>query len=184
MWELRTNMGLFKIMMENPESIAYFYTPISNDSNLTIQSRKLRWIAHKIRIEAMIGYMTKMCQMDDWPAQTMVFLTFLANEKSPIPNYFLLPFENKMMAFKRTQKVSEFREDKRRALLIGCFLIIKVLVGKILFKPYKVTQYFDTHIDTLKEKFAFKENCISLGYTLIVLMTDLLYEMFLPEMKS
>jgi hypothetical protein len=64
--------------------------------------RKLAWVAHEIRMKTLIKNITKVTTEDDWPPQTVLFLTYLANDRSNIPNNFLLPFENKIMAFKRT----------------------------------------------------------------------------------
>lgn len=69
-------------------------------------------------------------------------------------------------------------------MLVGCFLIIKVLAAKIFFKPYKATQYYDREIDTLKNKQVFKENCLSMGFTLIALMTDYVFKLFSKELAS
>lgn len=184
-WLLRSNMGLFSIMLDSDESIAFFYTPITpDDIQITVGKRKLAWVAHEIRMKALIKNITKVTTEDDWPAQTVLFMTYLTNDRSTIPNNFLLPFENKMLAFKRSSKAETYSDDKRKALMVSCFLIIKLVVAKILFKPFKITDYFDKDINGVRNKQALKENCISMGYSLIALMTDYLVQLFSEELTS
>jgi hypothetical protein len=135
-------------------------------------------------MKALIKNITKVTTEDDWPAQTVLFMTYLTNDRSTIPNNFLLPFENKMLAFKRSSKAETYSDDKRKALMVSCFLIIKLVVAKILFKPFKITDYFDKDINGVRNKQALKENCISMGYSLIALMTDYLVQLFSEELTS
>ena len=132
----------------------------------------------------MIKNITKMANEDDWPAQTVVFLTYITNEKSVIPNAFLLPFENKMINLRKGKPFNEEYAIKKKKLHVCCFVILKVLVAKILFKPYRIAEYLNIDIDTLKNKLTFKENCVSLGFTFIALCTDFLTDMFLNEIKE
>ncbi len=67
-WLLRSNMGLFATMLERDEKIAFFYTPITpDDIQITFGMRKLAWVAHEIRMKALIKNITKVTTEDDWP---------------------------------------------------------------------------------------------------------------------
>jgi hypothetical protein len=89
-----------------------------------------------------------------------------------------------MINLKRGKPINEVFLIKKKKLHVCCFLILKVMVAKILFKPYRIAEYFNIDINTLKNKLTFKENCVSLGFTFIALCTDFLTEMFLEEIKE
>lgn len=57
------------------------------------------------------------------------------------------------------------------------------MAGKLLFKPYKLTAFFDKEVSDLEKPIVFKENCLSLGYTLIALFTDLTFDLYRSEME-
>ena len=105
----------------------------------------------------------------------MQFLTYLGNERSPIPTDFLLPFENNFILFKdnRTRDLSDPRDLR---LLVGAFIFIKVLVGKLLFKPYKLADHFEVDYHDLENPSVFKDNCVVMGYTVIALYTDYIFD--------
>ena len=50
-------------------------------------------------------------------------------------------------------------------------------------KPYKLTQYFDTDIHDLEQPVIFKENCLSMAYIMIALFTDLIFDLYKPELE-
>lgn len=68
-------------------------------------------------------------------------------------------------------------------MLCGAFLLVKVMAGKLFFKPYKLTQFFEKEIGDLEKPIIFKENCLALGYTLIALFTDHIFEIYKPELE-
>lgn len=68
-------------------------------------------------------------------------------------------------------------------MLVACFLFIKVMAGKLFFKPYKVTRFFEKEVHELAEPIVFKENSLSMGYTLIALMTDYLFDVYKVEFE-
>lgn len=69
------------------------------------------------------------------------FLKFISSERSSIPAKFLLPLEQKLIKFNDArQRLTNHARDKQ--FLVGSFLLIKVMVGKMFFKPYKVTRFF------------------------------------------
>ena len=113
----------------------------------------------------------------------MQFLTYLGNERSAIPLDFLLPFENKFLLFKdnRTRDLSDPRDLR---LLVGSFIFVKVLAGKLFFKPYKLSDHFETDYHDLENPNNFKDNCVVMGYTIIALWTDLVFDMYTPEIKK
>ena len=57
------------------------------------------------------------------------------------------------------------------------------MAGKLFFKPYKVTRFFETEVGDLPKPIVFKENCLAMGYVLIALMTDYLFDMYKVEME-
>jgi hypothetical protein len=79
-WLLRSNLGLFKIMMDSEESISFFYTPITPKGvHLTVNKQRLAWVAHRVRLKQLIMNIKKVCAEDDWPAETVLFLTYLTD---------------------------------------------------------------------------------------------------------
>lgn len=71
--------------------------------------------------------------------------------------------------------------DKR--FLIGSFLLIKVMAGKLFFKPYKLTSFFQKAKSSLQQPLTFKENCVVFGYTLVALFTDFLFGLYREELE-
>lgn len=89
-----------------------------------------------------------------------------------------------MLGLKKAGGLASFTEQKRKTMLVSCFIVVKLLAAKVLFKPFKITSYFGKTIDFIKSKQAFKESCVSMGYTLIGLLTDFLFELFEEVFKS
>ncbi len=75
------------------------------------------------------------------------------------------------------------KDERDKVLLLTNFLFIKVMAGKLFFKPYKITRFFDTEVASLDQPLIFKENCLGLGYTLIALITDLCFTMYKTELE-
>ena len=65
---------------------------------------------------------------------------------------------------------------------MSVFLFSKVIVDKLLFKPYKVTAYFGKTVKELHDPHLFKDNCLALGYTILALLTDFLFELCRDDM--
>ena len=70
------------------------------------------------------------------------------------------------------------------SLLVGAFIIIKVLVGRLLFKPYKLAGHFETDYHDLENPSIFKDNCVALGYTFVALFTDYIFDLFRSEIAK
>lgn len=66
---------------------------------------------------------------------------------------------------------------------MGSFIFCKVMAGKIFFKPYKLARYFDTDIHDLESPVNFKDNCLSIGYLLIALFTDYIFDLYKSEFE-
>ena len=66
---------------------------------------------------------------------------------------------------------------------MGNFLFIKVIAGKLFFKPYKVTRFFDQEVSDMDNPLMFKENCLSIAYTFVAMMTDYIFDMYKVEME-
>ena len=58
-----------------------------------------------------------------------------------------------------------------------------MIAGKLLFKPYKLTAFFETEVSALEAPIIFKENCLALGYSIIALFTDLMYAEYKVELE-
>ena len=112
----------------------------------------------------------------------MQFLSYLADDRSSVPNEFLLPLETKLILFNDNRQ-RMLKDERDTKLLVGCFIFCKVIAGKLFMKPYKMCQYFDTDIHDLEQPMVFKENCLSMGYLLIALFTDVIYELYKPELE-
>jgi len=113
----------------------------------------------------------------------MQFCAYLANERSAIPHKFLLPFENKFVLFKEN-RTRDLHDPRDTTLLVGTFLFVKVLAGKLFFKPYKLTDHFETDYHDLENPGNFKDNCVVMGYTVVALWTDLVFDLFKPEIQK
>ena len=61
-------------------------------------------------------------------------------------------------------------------ILVSCFILVKVLVGKLLFKPKKVLMLMGLKRTSNYDNF--KENMVVLGYTVIMALSEFLYEIF------
>ena len=112
----------------------------------------------------------------------MQFLRYITYDKSEIPDNFLLPLERKLILF-NDDRQRQLRDERDKKFLVGNFLFAKVMAGKLFFKPYKVTRFFDTEVGSLEKPIVFKENCLALGYTLIALLTDMSFDLYRTEME-
>jgi len=75
------------------------------------------------------------------------------------------------------------KDERDKCLLIGVFLYVKVMAGKLFFKPYKVTRFFEQEVHDMQNPLMFKENCLAIGYTFVALMTDYIFDMYKVEME-
>lgn len=57
------------------------------------------------------------------------------------------------------------------------------MAGKLFFKPYKLTSFFEREVSDLEKPIVFKENCLGLGYTLVALFTDYVFDLYKPELE-
>lgn len=112
----------------------------------------------------------------------MQFLRYISNDKSNITTNFLLPLEQKLIYFNEAGQ-RQLKDERDKCLLIGNFLFIKVIAGKLFFKPYKVTRFFDQEVSDMENPLMFKENCLSIAYTFVAMMTDYIFDMYKVEME-
>lgn len=112
----------------------------------------------------------------------MQFLRYITNDRNNIANNFLLPMEQKLIYFNENGQ-RQLKDDRDKCLLAGNFLFIKVMAGKLFFKPYKVTRFFDQEVADMDNPLLFKENCLSIAYTFVAMMTDYIFDMYKPEME-
>ena len=75
------------------------------------------------------------------------------------------------------------KDERDKSLLVGAFLYIKVMAGKLFFKPYKLCRFFETDVGNLDNPILFKENCLTIAYTFIAMFTDYLFDLYKPEME-
>ena len=59
-------------------------------------------------------------------------------------------------------------------LVVVSFIVVKILVYKLLFKPYRIAEFLSQSKMSLNNQF--RDNCIVMGYTLIGLTTELIYD--------
>ena len=138
---LRNNMGLFLRYVSSVENCCYFYTSLSPQSiQITNQSRRMSWLVQEARLRALFANIIKVTSEDEWPPDMMVFLSHICRERTQIPNEFLLPFEIKMLSILKNPEYEkdEDSDDNRKILVVSCFLIVKVLISKMFFKPYRI----------------------------------------------
>lgn len=57
------------------------------------------------------------------------------------------------------------------------------MAGKLFFKPYKLTYFFEKTVSDLENPMMFKDNCLNMGYSLIALFTDYVYDLYKPELE-
>ena len=112
----------------------------------------------------------------------MQFLRYITYDKSSIAKNFLLPLEQKLILFDADGK-RQLRDQRDKEFLCGSFLLIKVLAGKLCFKPYKVTRFFEKEMSDVENPIIFKENCLAIGYTTVALFTDWVFETYKPELE-
>lgn len=145
----------------------------------------MRWLVQEARLRALFNNIIKIASEDDWPSDMMVFLTHICKERTNLPNTFLLPFEIKILSIMNSPnyKKDKDTEENRKILVVSCFLIVKVLVSKMFFKPYRIAQYFDKDINILPDKLQYKENCVSTGYTLLVMLSTYYFDKFRHEIE-
>ena len=77
----------------------------------------------------------------------------------------------------------QLKDERDKCLLIGTFLYVKVMAGKLFFKPYKLTRFFEQEVHDMENPMLFKENCLTIGYTFVALMTDYLFDMYKVELE-
>ena len=75
------------------------------------------------------------------------------------------------------------KDERDKGLLVGAFLYIKVLAGKLFFKPYKLTRFFETEVSALENPILFKENCLAIAYTFVAMFTDYAFDLYKVEME-
>lgn len=71
----------------------------------------------------------------------MQFLRHITYDKSSIPSTFLLPLEQKLILFDKNRQ-RQLRDERDKSFLLGAFMLIKVMAGKLFFKPYKLTAFY------------------------------------------
>ena len=75
------------------------------------------------------------------------------------------------------------KDERDKSLLVGAFLYIKVMAGKLFFKPYKLARFFEAEIGNLENPILFKENCLAIAYTFIAMFTDYIFDLYKAEME-
>ena len=81
------------------------------------------------------------------------------------------------------ERQRQLKDERDKSLLVSCFLFVKVFAGKLFFKPYKLTRFFDAEVSSLENPLMFKENCLNIAYTIIAMMTDYIFGLYQPEFE-
>ena len=110
------------------------------------------------------------------------FITYLHGEHNAIHIDFLLQFERSVIKFNKSRQRVPSKRDN--FLLTGAFVICKVLVKRLLFKPYKINEFLDSVTGNFPKSKVFKDNCIVLGYTFIALLTDYLLDLYWTRIEK
>ena len=108
--------------------------------------------------------------------QTLFFINYLIAPGSIIPDRFLIDFERRMLKFNPATRGRIAQHEREQILLTATFLISKCLVAKVLFKPYRITEFLGIQRNSCSTEF--KNNSISLGYIMIGLLTEVVYEAY------
>ena len=169
--------------MKQRESAAIIFTPVSKEQNVTASDRSTRWVSLEIKLENLIKNLHKgMNLIEGTQPLMMQFLRYITNDKSNIATNFLLPLEQKLIFF-NAEGQRQLKDERDKCLLIGVFLYVKVMAGKLFFKPYKVTRFFEQEVGDMDNPLLFKENCLSIAYTFVALMTDYIFDLYKAEME-
>ena len=75
------------------------------------------------------------------------------------------------------------KDERDKAFLVGAFLLVKVMAGKLCFKPYKLTAFFEKTIRQTENPVSFRESCVCMGYTMIALYTDYIFDLYRVELE-
>ena len=103
-WVILNNQGLLKLLVKQQESIAVIYTPISPDTPVSSEQKSLRWVGLDFKVQSILKNLHKNSDFERAQPLMMQFLAYLANERSAIPNNFLLPLESKLILFKENRQ--------------------------------------------------------------------------------
>ena len=183
-WIILQNTALLKLFLKQRESAAIIYTPISPEGEtVTGQDRSMRWASLETKLENLIKNLHQgMNIIEGTQPLMMQFLRYVSYDKSSIPENFLLPLEQKLILFNEDRQ-RQLKDERDKGLLVGAFLYIKVMAGKLFFKPYKLTRFFDTEVSALENPILFKENCLAIAYTFIAMFTDYAFDLYKVEME-
>lgn len=182
-WVILQNQGLLKLMIRQKDSCSVIFTPISPDEEVGASDRSIRWVSLETKLSAILKNVQQgMNVVEGTQPLMMQFLRYITYDKSKIPENFLLPLEQKLILF-NDDRQRQLRDERDKFLLLGSFLFVKVIAGKMAFKPYKVTRFFNKEVSDLEEPLAFKENCLCIGFTFIALFTDYLFDLYKVELE-
>ena len=182
-WQTNQSHNIFKVLITQMEPVSVIYTPVTTEQSITGKQRSLRWVALEFKLNAILEALTQQDSLSKIQPIVMQFLAFISSPQSRIPMDFLLPIENKLILFNEHRQ-RRYADKRDSQLLVGAFMFVKVLVGRVLFKPYKIADYFDKDLHDLERPALFKENCVALGYTMIALFTDFIFENYKVEFKQ
>lgn len=168
---------MFKTLTTSDENKGCVFTPATLDKEISGQECKIRWLSLEFTLRTLLTNMCRLSGTDAIGPELMHFLIFITKSGSPIPASFLLPFENKMLKFQDGySRIRLANHPRDNYLLIGCFLFSKVIVMRTLFKPYKVARMVNTPPNLVS--MTFRENCVVMGYTLVAVLTDVVFECY------
>ena len=63
-----------------------------------------------------------------------------------------------------------------RYLVTTSFMAVKILIGKLFFRPWKVLKMMN--LEKPEHYDMFKENCVVLGYCLMAAYSEVVFELF------
>jgi hypothetical protein len=125
--------------------LTVFFTRISDEDSMDSETRRLRWIRLDYRLRAIIVKMARMFDPENMPEHLLDQILHWIDGGGIFLRDFILPFEARMMSMSAvegsaTEMTLDEVSDREIWVLNTCFFVMKCLVGKTLFKPYKLRQ--------------------------------------------
>jgi hypothetical protein len=128
-------------------------------------------------LQAITNSLVNFSGLEEIPEDLINFFSFITRAQSSIPASFLSPFENKIIKFQTGfQRIRVANHPRDSFLILGAFLVSKVLVQKMFFKPYKMAKLFKIPDSTRPA--ALSENCVMMGYTILALYTEIVFHCY------
>jgi hypothetical protein len=116
--------------------MSFIFTPLTSSKQITAKDSADRWLSLNAFLQPLTDSLVTTISVEPLPDELGVFFQYITHHASPIPESFLLPLEARYLKFESDKSRTRLFDHPRDAfLLLGAYLVSKVLVQKILFKP-------------------------------------------------